>query len=155
MAANSVVLPAPLGPIRPTISPASTVSDASSTAFNPPNDLERPATSSMTLLPREEAHQTIWQACHDQYQHDAVDDQAERLDVLQRRNDGGSPARDLVDAGQRDGTDQRTEDRAGTAHHRDQQHLDRLVDAEGDGGIDVEIFLQIERAARRAHRAGE
>src|SRR5476649_576450 len=141
MAANSVVLPAPLGPIRPTISPASTVSEASSTAFSPPNDLERPATSSMTpRLSGEQAHQPVGQARHDQYQHDAVDDQAERLDVLQRRNDGGSPARDLVDAGQRDGTDQRTEDRAGTAHHRDQQHLDRLVDAEGDGGIDVEIF---------------
>src|SRR5471032_869462 len=118
MAANKVVLPAPLGPIRPTISPASTLSEASSTAFNPPNALERPATSSMTLFPREEAHQTIWQARHDQYQHDAVDDQAERLDVLQRRNDRGGPARALIDAGQRDGADQRAEDRTeiGRAH---------------------------------------
>ena len=50
MAANSVVLPAPLGPIRPTISPCRTSSDAWSTAFRPPNDLESSRTSSMARL---------------------------------------------------------------------------------------------------------
>src|SRR5437868_1290825 len=153
MAANSVVLPAPLGPISPTISPWRTSSEAWSTAFSPPNDLERPRTSSMARLSPEQAHQAVRQSGHDQHQHDAIDHQAERLHVLQRRHDAGEPARHLVDAGQGKRADQRTEDGAGAAHHADQQHLDRLVDAEGDGGIDVEIFLGIERAARRAHRA--
>src|SRR6201996_3771479 len=85
MAANSVVLPAPLGPIRPTISPAFTVSDAWSTAFRPPKALERPCTSSTARPPPEQARQPIGQAADDQDQHRAIDDQAERLDVLQRR----------------------------------------------------------------------
>src|SRR6266851_7863834 len=100
MAANSVVLPAPLGPIRPTISPWCTSSEAWSTAKRPPNDLESSRTSSMARLSAEQAHQAIGQAGHDQHQHDAVDHEAERLHVLQRRNDAGQPARHLVDAGQ-------------------------------------------------------
>src|SRR5580704_12169968 len=153
MAANSVVLPAPLGPIRPTISPWRTSSEAWSTANRPPNDLERSRTSSMARLSPEQAHEPVGQAGHDQHQHDAVDHEAERLHVLQGGNDTGQPARDFVDAGQRHRADQWPEDGAGAAHHADQQHLDRLVDAEGDVGIDVEIFLGVEGAAGRAHGA--
>src|SRR5882724_2242518 len=153
MAANKVVFPAPLGPIRPTISPSRTSSDAWSTAFRPPNDFESSWTSSMARLPAEQADQAVRQAGHDQHQHDAVDHQAERLHVLQRRHDAGHRARHLVDDGERYRTDQRSEDGAGASHHADQQHLDRLVDAEGDVGIDVEIFLRVECAARRAHCA--
>src|SRR5258707_308819 len=95
IAANSVVLPAPLGPISPTISPSRTSSEAWSTAFRPPNDFESSRTSSMARLPSEQAHQAVRQARHDQHQHDAVDHQTERLHVLQRRHDAGQPARDL------------------------------------------------------------
>src|SRR6476469_7034740 len=96
-AANSVVLPAPLGPIRPTISPARTSSDAWSTAFNPPNALETARTSSMTRPAAKQAGETVGQAGDDEDEHRAIDDQAERLHVLQRRQDSGGPARRLVD----------------------------------------------------------
>src|ERR687898_2279379 len=155
MAANSVVFPAPLGPIRPTISPWRTSSEAWSTAFRPPNDLESPRTSSMARLSSEQPHQALRQTRHDQHQHDAVDHEAERLDVLQRRHDAGHGARHLVDDRERHRADQGSEDGAGAAHHADQQHLDRLVDAEGDVGIDVEVFLGIEGATGRAHGAGQ
>ena len=39
MIVNSVVLPAPLGPISPVMLPAGTPIDASATASNPPNRL--------------------------------------------------------------------------------------------------------------------
>src|SRR3982751_5297169 len=129
MAANSVVLPAPLGPIRPTISPWRTSSEAVSTALRPPNALESSRTSSMAAAPQE-AREAVGPAGDDQDKHGAVDDQAERLHVLQRREDAGGVARQLVDGGECDRADQRTEDRAGAADHGDQQHLDRLVDAE-------------------------
>src|SRR5262245_58523498 len=108
MAANSVVLPAPLGPIRPTISPCRTSSEAWSTALRPPNDLERPRTSSMARPAAEQAHQPVGQAGHDQHQHDAVDHEAERLHVLQRRHDARHGARHLVDDGERHRADQRS-----------------------------------------------
>src|SRR6188508_3737335 len=151
MAANSVVLPAPLGPISPTISPARTSSDAWSTAFRPPNALERSRTSSMAAAPKE-AGEAVGQPGDDDDQHHAVDDQAERLDVLERREHAGGVARQLVDRGQHDRADQRAEDGAGAADHRDQQHLDRLVDAEGDRRVDVEVLLGIEGAAGGTHR---
>src|SRR6478752_1385156 len=110
--ANSVVLPAPLGPIRPTISPERTSSDAWSTAFRPPNALERSRTSSMAAA-SQQAREAVGQAGHDQ--DGAIDDQAERLHVLQRREDAGRGARQLVDGGERDRADQRAEDGAGAA----------------------------------------
>src|SRR5258708_7801548 len=95
MAANSVVLPAPLGPIRPTISPWRRSSEARSTAKRPPNDLERLRTSSMARPAAEQAHQSVGQARHDQHQHDAIDHETERLHVLQGGHDAGQPARHL------------------------------------------------------------
>src|SRR6185312_8123949 len=146
MVANSVVLPAPLGPIRPTISPERTSSEAWSTALRPPNALESARTSSMAAA-SEQAGEAVGQAGHDQDQHRAVDDQAERLHVLEHGEDAGGGARQLIDRGEGDRADQRAEDGADAAHHADQQHLDRLVDAEGDVGIDVEVLLGIEGAA--------
>src|SRR5579875_1661588 len=46
MQLNSVVLPAPLGPTSPTISPGSTWMLTSCTATIPPKDLETPVTDS-------------------------------------------------------------------------------------------------------------
>src|SRR5215469_668823 len=100
MAANSVVLPAPFGPIKPTISPARTSSEASSTAFRPPNDLERLRTSSMSMPPQKTG-EAVRQAGHDQDQHGAIDDQAERLHVLQRGEHARRAPRELVDGGER------------------------------------------------------
>src|SRR5579864_8765278 len=47
---NSVDLPAPFGPITAAICRVATVRLTPETARNPPNDLERPETSSMALL---------------------------------------------------------------------------------------------------------
>src|SRR5688500_2412041 len=46
MTLKSVVLPAPLGPIRPKISPCATESETSSSAVNPPKRFVMPRTSS-------------------------------------------------------------------------------------------------------------
>src|SRR5258707_9917442 len=86
MAANRVVLPAPLGPISPTISPAPTSSEARSTALRPPNDFESSRTSSMAGGLFEQTGEPIRQPRDDDDQHDAVDHQAERLHVLERRD---------------------------------------------------------------------
>ena len=48
-----VVLPAPLGPRRPTTSPAPTVNDTSSTARAPPNSRTSPATSMTGAISRQ------------------------------------------------------------------------------------------------------
>src|SRR5690242_5046387 len=52
---NSVVLPAPFGPISPTISPSRTVNETPSTARSPPNARARPATSSTAPPPQQQA----------------------------------------------------------------------------------------------------
>src|SRR5699024_8781740 len=49
---NSVVLPAPLGPITPTTSPGPTVSDTPSSAVSPPKRTVTPATSSVVICRR-------------------------------------------------------------------------------------------------------
>src|SRR6516162_9961808 len=56
MAANSVVLPAPFGPISAVILPASALNDASVSAASPPKRFDRPSTrrsaSAMGVLRR-------------------------------------------------------------------------------------------------------
>src|SRR5271167_1281761 len=50
MRLRSVVLPEPLGPISPRISPGDTASDMALTATNPPNALVKLATSSSAVM---------------------------------------------------------------------------------------------------------
>src|ERR1700722_10985402 len=45
-----VLLPEPFGPIRPRISPRSTLNDTLLTALKPPNRLTRPSTTSTAIL---------------------------------------------------------------------------------------------------------
>src|SRR5579864_2281538 len=52
---KSVVLPAPFGPISPTISPSRTVNETPSTARSPPNVRDRPETSSTAPPPQQRA----------------------------------------------------------------------------------------------------
>ena len=47
---NRVVLPLPLGPISPTISPASTLMSTRFTAVNPPNRFTTPWASSKAVM---------------------------------------------------------------------------------------------------------
>jgi hypothetical protein len=50
MQLKSVVLPAPLGPIRDTISPSSRLMETSLRAFSPPKALVTPLTSSSAMV---------------------------------------------------------------------------------------------------------
>ena len=50
MMLNSVVLPDPLGPIRPAIDPFGTDSEHSVSACRPPNDLDTPSASISALI---------------------------------------------------------------------------------------------------------
>src|SRR5262245_66300065 len=77
MHANTVVLPAPLGPINATISLLPTSSDTRSTAARPPKDFARARTSSTARFlaaSREKAHQAFGQPGDDGDQNGTVDD---------------------------------------------------------------------------------
>src|SRR5438067_4941516 len=50
MALNSVVLPAPLGPMRPTIDPSGTRTETRSRAWRPPKATEMPSTTSRSSI---------------------------------------------------------------------------------------------------------
>src|SRR5881409_3063753 len=61
---NSVVLPAPLGPTRPRISPAATDSETSSSARKPPNATPIASSSSMSGAQAEPMPQATQQQRH-------------------------------------------------------------------------------------------
>src|SRR5579864_6876794 len=75
---NSVVLPAPFGPISPTISPSRTANETPSTARSPPKVRERPATSSTA----EPAQQRIEDAVREIRRHEHQDGAVEQQPVF-------------------------------------------------------------------------
>src|SRR5262245_33650377 len=89
--ANSVVLPAPLGPIRAVMRPLSTASEAWSSARSPPNCLETFSTASSASAiaalrrqgrqagrpPREQTSDAGRGEGHDHDQHETIDDEIE------------------------------------------------------------------------------
>src|SRR5690242_18938532 len=80
MTLKSVVLPAPLGPMMPSRSPARTSRLTARTAVRPPNRLVT-ASSVSTIPPRPpargDARQPLGREAHDQDQHGAVDDEVD------------------------------------------------------------------------------
>src|SRR5579862_1368164 len=147
---KKVDLPAPLGPIRPMISPSSTLRSAPATAQKLPKALETfVASSSMGALPqawRETLPHFVQaaglEAC-DQHDDAAVDNEgqsgaaAAELSV-HRRLQGNEDQR----------ADQRSEQRAGAAKGRDDDHLHRNQNAEAGVGIDEAGLGGIQRACR-------
>src|SRR5215813_9744035 len=130
--ANSVVLPAPLGPMRATISCLPTSNVASSSALSPPKDLQRPRTSSTTASPTarpKQPHQSIGQPRHDGNKQAAIDGDAEGLRVAEPRQHAADIARQLSDQVQHARADEGAEHGAGPAKQADEQHFHRLVDA--------------------------
>ncbi len=99
MHANSVVLPAPFGPIRATISCAPTSSDTWSTAARPPKAFESPLTSSTALFlaasPKQPC-QAVGQPGDNGDQNGAVDDDAQWLSVADPRQHVAEVARQLA-----------------------------------------------------------
>src|SRR6185436_6819000 len=88
MMANSVVLPAPLGPISAVMQPASAVNDARLTASRPPKRRETFSTrSSSAMAPLrsaevathagEQSRDAARRKRHDQHQHGAINNQIE------------------------------------------------------------------------------
>src|SRR5688572_2685528 len=108
MAANKVVLPAPLGPISAAIEPSATSRLARSTARRPPKILLRPRTSSTAPPHAHQIRQAVRQEADDHHQQAAVDDERKPLRF-------GQVAGDLAHQRQQERADQRPVDRAGAA----------------------------------------
>src|SRR3954453_8247824 len=88
---RQVVLPAPFGPIRLTISPASTLKVISDSADRPPNRFETPESSSIArssarivfVAAGDESHNAARQEQHHGHHDQAKDRKAQLLEVAQ------------------------------------------------------------------------
>ena len=146
-----MVLPAPLGPISPTISPGPTVRSKRLTACSPPKRLLSPRTSSPALTPRrpagpaapQPAHEPVRQERDDQDQDQPVEHDVGARPAAQHR------ARDLGDRREHEGAQERAGHRAGAAHDRGQQPADRDGGPEGQARVDVGEVLRVEGPAQR------
>src|SRR5579885_2621391 len=91
MQLKKVDLPAPFGPIRPTISPASTESEASASATKPPKDLETLSVSSSMEDPGREPPPELQQAAgleaREDHDNAAVEDEGESAGAAERGDD--------------------------------------------------------------------
>src|SRR5215510_3764074 len=147
---SSVVLPEPLGPMMPTISPRRTAKETAATATRPAKRLLSARTSSATAGPprAESAHDA---ARHHEDREDedgAVEDGAE----LRAQVDG------MRQPGEDEGAHDGAEERALAAQEHHSQDLHRLVDGE-IAGIDVARVVAVEAAREGgqgiAHGEGE
>src|SRR5262245_506746 len=155
---KKVDLPAPLGPIRPRMSPSSTVTDASSTALNAPNALVtwRASISMASHLGRfcrlcgpcrtvlQQRQQAARQEAGDDDDDGAVDHEGEA-----RTAAAEIAVRQLRGADQGPRAGPRAGEVARAAQGRHHHHLDRDQDAEARFGIDEAEHAEIERACER------
>src|SRR5579872_146901 len=155
MTLNSVDLPEPLGPIKPTISPLSTSNETSLNAWRPPNSLTTPSTLSTSLshCARDDAlrNHTLRPQDHHHDQQDAVDD------LLQRAGNGGwnvEPHHHLLEEREQ----RRSDDGAGVVPHAAEDHGDQNGDGEvdvEDRGIDVLQVARVDDARAAGEERGE
>src|ERR1043166_607796 len=153
---NSVVLPAPFGPISAVMRPVSAVNDALSTASNPPKRFDTFSTWSsvsatavlrrcgvLGLLEhashaRDQSEQAAWRKGHHENQHATVDHEIETRCVA------GQKLGELAQRLDHQSAEQRPEHRADAADDRCEQRLDRDPRAVGDAGIDEQEILRVE-----------
>src|SRR6516225_4084990 len=160
---NSVVLPAPFGPISAVIRPASADTEAALTASKPPNRRDTPSTessgSATGRLPDRRAQfgaaqqisarvgegteEAARREADDQHEHRTVDHQIEPGRVAGHKLDAF--AHELHD----ERASQGAEHRADAADDRREQSFDRDPGAIGDAGIDKQKILHIETAGGR------
>src|SRR6516165_7836642 len=159
MMANSVVLPAPLGPISAVMRPVSATNEALSSASSPPKRLHTASTrsngSAMTALQHRRARAAAQQAvapveqsarnatrrkCHDHDQHGAINGEIESRRIA--CHELGKLAERLDDERAKQGA----EHGADAADDGGEQRLHRYPGAIGDAGIDEEEILSIEAA---------
>src|SRR3954454_8483214 len=145
-----VVLPAPLGPISPLISPSGTANEASRTARKPRNAFEIAFTSSIKLQPPGERRPDAVRQEHDHdEQHDAVEHLLHARDLpAQRREELG----DAVGEQRQDcRAEDRAEERAEAADDRPEADLDRAADIEDRRGEEVVVVEGEEHPRHRGH----
>src|SRR5271169_2370538 len=161
MMAKSVVLPAPLGPIRPVIQPAGADNDASFTASKPPKLCDTRSTdnkgSATAGLPRwrTDGHGAAYDpiACIG----NGADDTARRKgnnqhkraaigDQIETRGVPGDQLGAFAERLDHECAEQRPEHGADAADNWSQQRLDRYPGAVGDAGINEEEELGVEAA---------
>src|ERR1700722_14998159 len=167
MQLKNVDLPAPFGPISPTISPASTARSASLNARKPPKArLTSCASSSMGALratrrmddellrqgdgPGPQLEQAARLEPRDQHDDAAVDNVGEAAAAAAEPGIGRALQRN-----QDDGADDRPVERAGAAGRRDDDHLHRHQDAEPALGVHEPDLEGIERAGARGERRAQ
>src|SRR5689334_3325136 len=143
---NSVVLPAPLGPMMALTLPLGTSNETRETAMKPSNDFVRSRTSSTAWAPEPAAQQlrgARQPAGKAEQQHDE-DDAEHEGPVLRVRDDL------LVQQNQRQRAHARPPERAHAAEQRHDQHLGRLGPVR-----EVREHAAIEDAEEAARQAGE
>src|SRR5438309_4312291 len=160
---KKVDLPAPFGPINPTISPSPTsrLAFASATKLPKLRETSR-ALSSMTHRdavtaarpPLRDAPGEIEQPARLEARQDhddaAVEDVGEPRAAAPEQRVGRRLQRN-----EDDGAEQRAEQGAGAAERRDDDHLDRAQDAEPALGIDEADHQRVERAGKRGEGGRE
>src|SRR5260370_16197446 len=155
---KKVDLPAPFGPIRPRMSPCSSVTEAASTALKLPKafvtlrasrsmsgspctvDSRHLATSSRPE-PVDQRQYAARLKARDQYNDGAVHDECEPCPLAAEQVVG-----DFLQRHQDRGADERSEQQAGAPQRRHDQYLDRDQDAEPRFRIDEPEHHRIERA---------
>ena len=165
---KQVVLPAPLGPIRATISPSPTEKVTFWAARSPAKLFDSPSTSSSAGISRvrlvgrpgveaERAAQrrphAMGQRHHHHQQADAVEDLlgARHVDAEAEH----ALAQRLGEAGDQERADDRAEQGADAADDRPQDQLDRAADVEDLLGKQVVVVEGEEDAGERGHGGGE
>src|SRR5258708_39173375 len=164
MIENSVVLPAPFGPMSAVMRPWSAANDARSSASNPPKRFDTCSTrnrgSTMAAPQRcrysgpesqdvlaqigQNAGDPARRHCNDQNEYASVDHEIEA---------GGVAGGELGEFSKRlddERTQQRTEHRAHASDDGSQQCVDRNPGTIVDAGIDEQEVLRIEAAASRS-----
>src|SRR5229473_4005445 len=168
---NSVDLPAPFGPIRPRMSPCSSVTDAASTALKLPKAfVTLRASRSMggsccncwlrgfaapRPEPLDQGQYAAGLKARDQYDDGAVNDEGQACALAAEQVVG-----DFLQRHQDRRTYQRTEQQAGAAQRRHDQHLHGDQDAEPGFRIDEYEHHRVKRAgdagqARAQHEGVE
>src|SRR5579883_580249 len=134
MTLMQVVLPEPLGPTRPRISPGFRWKVSPSSARKPPKRLTSPSTSSSGVTSgdidppaAEQRDEPGRQEQHQPHDEEAVDE----LEILRRRDADG-----VVDAIEDDDAENGSDDRRGAAEQREDDGEDADLAAEGGLGIE-------------------
>src|SRR5882757_1578683 len=161
---KKVDLPAPLGPIRPRMSPSSTETEALSTALKAPNALVT-LRASISMIAHDLGLGALRRPALEQRQKPARQEAGNDDDDGTIDHEGETRATaaeiavaELLQRHQDHRADQRAEQLAGAAERRHYHHLHRDQDAEARFGIDETVHAEIERACERregaAHHVG-